>query len=158
MFVRAKVSLQDPLAYGQRTCWNAGAHAWVGDNKPQVFSSPKQLCLTYLPQMCLVTCRWEVCRQEIHQDVCLPPDGWRWKARRQEVCQDICLPLIKYVGLWVCIYKPLQNTTRCHFLGTPELSWPEPIILASIYLKLTSNWAQNCVSCFSLEILRFSNL
>ena len=53
------------------------------------------------------------------------------------MCQDVCLPLIgpggKYVALWVCFYKLLQNVTCHHFLGNQE--WPESIILVNVGLE-----------------------
>lgn len=58
----------------------------MGDNEPHVFHSPKQVPLTHLHQMCLVTCEQEVHRQEVLQDVCLPligPDG---------KCNELCFP------------------------------------------------------------------
>lgn len=44
----------------------------------RVSSCLSYACLTYVHQMCLITCGWEVCGQEIPQDICLPligPDG-----------------------------------------------------------------------------------
>lgn len=42
----------------------------MGDNKTH-FHSPKQVCMTQLHQMCLITCRCEVHRQEVCQDIYL---------------------------------------------------------------------------------------
>lgn len=61
----------------------------MGDNKPHVFHSPKQVYLTHLHQMCVITCGQEVHRQEMHLDICLPLIGCR-----QEIHQAVCLPLI----------------------------------------------------------------
>ena len=63
-----------------------------------MFSFRKQICLTQLPQMYLIKCRWGVSGQEIHQDVCLPLIGCRQEICRQEVCQNIYLPLIEPDG------------------------------------------------------------
>ena len=42
--------------------------------KTLVFHSPKSVCLTPLHGMNLITCGWEVHRQDIHQNVPLAPD------------------------------------------------------------------------------------
>ena len=63
--------------------------SFMEDNRPHVFHSPKQVCLTHLHWMCLITRGQEVHRQEIHQDVHLPLIGCRL-----EVHQDVCLHVI----------------------------------------------------------------
>lgn len=58
----------DLLPQGQLTSWNPGG-CGSSEIKSHLFSFPKQVCLTQLYQMFSVTFRWEVCRQEISQDV-----------------------------------------------------------------------------------------
>lgn len=60
--------------------------------------------------------QWEVCGQEIGQDVCLPPIG----------------PDGKYAGLVVLPLLTCKRWTRHHFLGTQECIWLESIILVNI--------------------------
>jgi hypothetical protein len=47
-------------------CWGL---CFLRDNKLHGFCSPSQVCLTQLNRMRLIVCRWEKCKQEIHQDV-----------------------------------------------------------------------------------------
>lgn len=56
--------------------------SFMEDNRPHVFHSPKQVCLTHLLWMCLITRGQEVHRQEIHQEVCLPKLDVGWKYVR----------------------------------------------------------------------------
>lgn len=80
--------------------------------------------------MCLITCGWEVCSQEIHQSVHLPLIGSKWEVHRQEVCKDIDLSLIepgaKYSGL---VDLSVQGCAKCHSLS---FSGNSRMILASI--------------------------
>lgn len=95
----------------------------MGDNKPHVIPLPKQVCMTHLHWICLIT-EGRRNRQEIHQDVLLPligPDG-------------------KYKELWVFLRKFLLKLDLGPFprnLGMDMTRVHPPG-------QLTSNLALNC--------------
>ena len=66
--------------------------------------------------MCLIVGRQKVYGQEVRQNVCLPLHGCRWQGRSM-LGFMLAPDYGKYGILWVCLYKPLQNVTRSHFLG-----------------------------------------
>lgn len=69
----------EPLAQGQILPETLEAIAY-GRTQAIWFCSPKQVYLTQLHQMCWITCKWEVHRQEIRHDVHLPLVGHRWEV------------------------------------------------------------------------------
>lgn len=87
------------------------------------FHSPKQVPVTHLHQICLITCGWKLHRQEICQDTSLPLMGCRLEVHentclpltgcRLEVNQCTHLPLIEPDGyckeLWVFLLKRMQT-------------------------------------------------
>ena len=65
----------------------------MGDKKPDVFHASKQVHLTHLYQMCLITCGQEVHRQELCQDV-MSGYTLALTGYRLGIWQDVCLPLM----------------------------------------------------------------
>lgn len=98
--------------------------------------------LTHLWLKCLVTCGLEGHKQKITRDARMLALDWQ-EACRQEIHQDSCLPLIgpdrNVVNYGYCLFKLLLNETHGHFHGNSgvDLARVHP---ARLYLiKASSN-------------------
>lgn len=98
---------------------------------------PLHKSVTWLHLVCLTTDRWEVPRQEVRQNICLPWLDW-WEIWRPYGC---ALPSVAQ-----CTLSPFPGNPEMvlvHFLGQ--------------YLSLLQIWLKNCRSSLPLVNLRSNN-
>lgn len=69
--------------------------------------------------------------QEQETSGCTLASDWLW-VKGVDLCLALIGPNKKYGSSVVLLFEPLQNMAHGHFLGTPDRSWPDLILLASI--------------------------